>query len=82
MTGVSPARYHESTVALTPVQARTAATAAPAEQFGLTDHGRITPVMTADLVIVDGDPTKDIAATLNIRRIWRRGTPITRSLNA
>ncbi|MFD0684578.1 amidohydrolase family protein [Actinomadura fibrosa] len=58
---------------LTPVQALTAATATPARRFGLTDRGRIAEGLRADLLLVDGDPTTDITATLDIRAIWRRG---------
>jgi imidazolonepropionase-like amidohydrolase len=59
---------------LSPAEALTAATAAPAARFGLGDRGRIAPGLTADLLLVDGDPTTDIIATANIHAIWRRGT--------
>jgi len=58
---------------LTPSAALTAATAAPAERFGLTDRGRIIVGARADLVLVDGDPTRDIQATRRIEGIWRGG---------
>ena len=58
---------------LAPAEALRAATAAPARRFGLTDRGRITAGTRADLLLVDGDPTTDISATLSIRGIWRRG---------
>jgi imidazolonepropionase-like amidohydrolase len=51
---------------LTPVQALTAATSAPAHAFRLTDRGVIAPGKRADLVLVDGDPTRDITATRRI----------------
>jgi imidazolonepropionase-like amidohydrolase len=63
---------------LTPAEALTAATAGPADHFGLSDRGRIAPGLRADLVLVDGDPTVDITATRAIRRIWRRGAPVDR----
>ena len=58
---------------LTPVEALAAATSAPAATFRLADRGRIAPGMRADLVLVDGDPTRDIAATRKIVAIWKLG---------
>jgi imidazolonepropionase-like amidohydrolase len=58
---------------LTPVQALTAATSAPARAFRLTDRGVIAVGKRADLVLVDGDPTRDITATRRIVSVWKRG---------
>lgn len=58
----------------TPVEALRAATTVTARRFGLSDRGTIAPGARADLVLVDGDPTTDISATLSIKDIWRRGT--------
>jgi imidazolonepropionase-like amidohydrolase len=58
---------------LSPLQALAAASSAPARAFRLTDRGRIRPGMRADLVLVDGDPTKDIGDTRNLVAIWKRG---------
>jgi hypothetical protein len=58
---------------LSPTAALTAATAATAARFGLTDRGRIAVGLRADLVLVDGDPTTEIARTRHISGIWRGG---------
>jgi imidazolonepropionase-like amidohydrolase len=61
-----------------PVDALSAATAAPARAFGLTDRGQIRPGMRADLLLVDGNPTQDILATRNIVEVWTRGVGVDR----
>jgi imidazolonepropionase-like amidohydrolase len=58
---------------LTPIQALTAATAAPAMAYRLADRGRIAKGLKADLLLVDGDPTVTITATRNIVEIWKGG---------
>ena len=58
---------------LSPVDALRAATSAPAALFGLSDRGAIRPGLRADLLLVDGDPTADIAATRAIRGVWIAG---------
>ncbi|MEU0797084.1 amidohydrolase family protein [Amycolatopsis sp. NPDC005961] len=58
---------------LSPTQALTAATSAPADAFRLTDRGRIQPGKRADLTLVDGDPTTDIRRTRNVVAVWKRG---------
>ncbi|WP_280268878.1 amidohydrolase family protein [Nocardia wallacei] len=58
---------------LSTVEALNAATALPARHFGLADRGVIAPGGRADLLLVDGDPVADIAATRAIRRIWCGG---------
>ena len=58
---------------LTPAEALAAATSVPAQHFGLADRGRIAPGLRADLVLLDGDPTRDITATRSIVDVWRRG---------
>lgn len=65
---------------LSPVQALSAATAAPARSFGLDDRGRIASGLRADLILVDGDPTTDITATRAIRSIWKNGYPVDRAV--
>jgi len=58
---------------LTPLEALAAATSIPARVFGLRDRGRIAESYRADLVLVKGDPTTDITATMNIVGIWHDG---------
>ena len=67
---------------LTPAEALTAATANPANAFGLADRGRIAPGLRADLLLVQGDPTADIKATRKIQRIWKAGVEVDRPLPA
>jgi imidazolonepropionase-like amidohydrolase len=64
---------------LSPTEALAGATSLPAERFGLTDRGRIAAGLRADLVLVDGDPTRDIQATRKIVGVWRAGHAIDRS---
>lgn len=64
---------------LTPVEALRAATAAPADQFGLTERGRITPGARADLLLVNGDPTRAIDASLSIAQVFKNGAPVART---
>jgi imidazolonepropionase-like amidohydrolase len=61
---------------LTPLDALRAATTRPARYFGLGNRGVIEPGRRADLLLVDGDPVRDIKATQAIRRIWCGGVPI------
>jgi hypothetical protein len=64
---------------LTPIEALTAATAGPARAFRLADRGRIAPGLRADLLLVDGDPTRDITATRAIAGVWKGGVPVDRA---
>lgn len=49
------------------------ATSTAAEIFGLADRGSIAIGKRADLVLVEGDPTKDISACKNIKKVWVKG---------
>lgn len=64
---------------LSPVESLKAATSLPARTFGLADRGRIAPGLRADLVLVDGDPTRDIETTRAIVTVWKNGRAIERS---
>ncbi|HEV7238739.1 MAG TPA: CIA30 family protein [Thermoanaerobaculia bacterium] len=63
---------------LTPVQALTAATSTPARAFRIADRGRIAKGLRADLLLVNGDPTRDITATRDIAGIWKGGVAVDR----
>ena len=61
---------------LTPAEVLAAATRAPAQAFRLPQRGRIAKGYKADLLLVEGDPTADIAATRHIVEVWKDGTPV------
>lgn len=63
---------------MTPAQALAAATSAPARTFRLADRGLIRAGLRADMVLVKGDPTRDILSTRDIAAIWKRGIPVER----
>ncbi|MFE7572228.1 amidohydrolase family protein [Streptomyces sp. NPDC057539] len=54
-------------------EALASATGVPARHFDLADRGRIVPGLRADLLLVEGDPTRDISALASLTAIWRRG---------
>ncbi|MBA3905095.1 MAG: amidohydrolase family protein [Pseudonocardiales bacterium] len=59
---------------LTAVEALRSATVLPARHFDLAHRGAVVPGLRADLVLVDGNPLMDIAATRRIRHVWCAGT--------
>lgn len=63
---------------LSPIGALSAATSVPARVFGLTDRGQIAPGYRADLVLVQGDPTRQIRATRAITGVWKDGYAVNR----
>ena len=63
---------------LTTEQALIAATSAPAAAFHLTDRGRIAPGLRADLLLVKGNPVKNIKDTRNIVAVWKDGVRLDR----
>lgn len=62
----------------TPVEALAAATSVPAARFGLSDRGKVSAGRRADLVLVQGNPCVDIAATRSIISVWRAGLQVDR----
>ncbi|MFE6910063.1 amidohydrolase family protein [Streptomyces erythrochromogenes] len=58
-------------------EALAAATAVPARHFGLTDRGRIAPGLRADLLLTEGDPTRDVHALTALTAVWRGGVRTT-----
>jgi imidazolonepropionase-like amidohydrolase len=63
---------------LTPVEALIAGTSAPAKAFHLNDRGEIRVGKRADLVLIDGDPTRYIDSVKNISGVWKRGLAVPR----
>jgi imidazolonepropionase-like amidohydrolase len=63
---------------LSPTQALAAATSVPARVFRVNDRGAIRPGLRADLLLVDGDPTRDIRDTRRIVDVWKRGVAVGR----
>jgi imidazolonepropionase-like amidohydrolase len=54
-------------------------TMAPARRFGVSGRsGRVVRGMAADLVVLDGDPAKDITALSRVRLVIRAGTIVYR----
>jgi imidazolonepropionase-like amidohydrolase len=61
---------------LSPAEILDAATALPADHFGLADRGRVRPGLRADLVLLEGNPLDDVSATRGIRGVWVAGERI------
>jgi imidazolonepropionase-like amidohydrolase len=58
---------------LTPMQAITNATSNAARLLKLDDRGVLAAGKLADLVVLDGDPTANIANSRKIHAVWHRG---------
>jgi imidazolonepropionase-like amidohydrolase len=64
---------------MTPAQVLIAATSGNAKAFHIADRlGGITPAKLADLVAVDGDPTRDIADVRRVRLVMKGGEILTK----
>lgn len=61
---------------MTPGEILAGATSRTAEVFGLPDRGAVRPGLRADLVLVDGDPTRDVTAVRSVEGVWIDGRRI------
>ncbi len=62
---------------MTPLAALKAATSGNARIFHLDDRlGRIAPGLLADVVAVEGDPTRDISATRRVQAVFKDGVRV------
>lgn len=61
---------------MTPLAALRSATSGNAAIFHLEDRGRIAPGLLADLVAVEGDPTRDVGALRQVRMVMKGGGSI------
>jgi imidazolonepropionase-like amidohydrolase len=60
---------------LTPLQALTIATRDAAALLARQDRGTVTPGRRADFIVLDADPSADIAASERIIEVWEAGRP-------
>jgi len=58
---------------MSPPQVLISTTSRNAHIFHLTDRGEVKPGLLADLVAVDGDPTKDVSAVEHVRMVMKGG---------
>jgi len=58
---------------MSPAQVLISATSRNARILHLTDRGEVKPGLLADLVAVDGDPTRDVAAVEHVRLVIKGG---------
>ncbi|MFZ6873414.1 CIA30 family protein [Undibacterium sp. Di27W] len=62
---------------LSPTAVLASATSVPASAFKLKDRGRIAKGYKADLLLVTGEPDKNITDTRNIVEVWKDGERVT-----
>jgi imidazolonepropionase-like amidohydrolase len=58
---------------MSPLDALRSATSGNADLFRLSELGRVRPEKLADLVAVEGDPTRDIGALRRVRLVIKEG---------
>lgn len=64
---------------LTPLQALTAGTQHAAKALQISDRfGSLAPGKTADLLILNGDPSKDVKQTRNIYAVYKAGVEVSK----
>jgi len=66
---------------ITPLHALVAATSAPARIFRLDDRGEIRAGKRADLLLVSGNPARNIEDIKNIVAVWKKGAAVARAAN-
>jgi imidazolonepropionase-like amidohydrolase len=65
--------------ALTPLETLRLGTSGSATTLGLKDRGTLEPGKLADAVVVEGDPTRDLAALERVRYVFKAGALVHQS---
>jgi imidazolonepropionase-like amidohydrolase len=80
------AEHHElqllAAAGVPPLQALHMATAGSAALLGLGDRGVLAAGKLADFLVLNADPSKDIAATQKIFQVWHRGRRVRDGIDA
>ncbi|WP_421846646.1 amidohydrolase family protein [Novosphingobium sp.] len=61
---------------MTPAAVLVAATSGNAQAFHLTDRGAVKSGLLADLIAVDGDPTRDLSALTHVKLVMKGGVVV------